>query len=153
MNIQWTIAKERGNHRPRLEYTISLTDYERRLAMPAVRIESAIPKPPDPGWTHCWPGQHERGDWTPTDFYLLMTPSHRQGEVAESLRLPWRADNAYPEVEAGFAALREAFEAILAESSDSGPMDDRGTLETSAGVRRAIAPAAAAERILRAVRS
>jgi len=153
MNINWTIHKKRGNHRPVLEYSISLTAFERELAVPAVRIESPIPKPPDAGWTHCWPGQNERGQWTPSEFHPLMTPTHRQGEVGEALRLPWREDNAYPEVEAGFMALREAFERALAEASGSAPLDCRGCLETSAGTRRAIAPAVAADRILRAVRS
>jgi len=153
VNINWTITKARGNYRPSLRYTIALTDFERELAMPAVRIVSPIPKPPDAGWTHCWPGQNERGDWTPSEFHLLMTPSHRDGSLEGELRLPWRPLNVYPEVEQGFELLREAFEKVLAESSESGPMREQGGLDTSGSARRAIAPAAAAQRILRAVRS
>lgn len=153
MNIQWTITKARGNYRPVLQYSIALTEFEREVAMPAVRVVSPIPKPPDAGWTHCWPGQNERGDWTPSEFHLLMTPSHRDKELEGELRLPWRADNAYPEVEQAFEQLREAFEKVLAQTSQSGPMRLQGGLDTSGRARKAIAPAVAAQRILRAVRS
>jgi len=152
MNIAWKITKKRGNFRPVLHYTLALTDYEKSLALPAVRIQSPIPKPPDAGWVHCWPGQNERGDWQPADFYLLMTPSHQTGKAEEALKLPWRADNAYPEVEQAFVLLRQAFEAALALAVDSAPMDETGSLETSEATRRRIAPALAAQRLLRAVR-
>ncbi len=209
MHIEWQIIKKRGNFRPILRYTITLTEFEVGLGMPAVRMQSCLPKPPDAGWTYCWPGENERiGEeplrdlktpetalaasaapcqtneprqtgntgtapekdknhaenagqkaqperpiWTPTEWHLLMTPSHRTGKTTEELRLPWRASNRYPEVEAAFTALRTAFEAALAETAASSPMDERGTLETSADTRKVIAPAFAAERILRAVRS
>lgn len=152
MNMTWTITKKRGNFRPVLHYTLTLTDYEKSLALPAVRIQSPIPKPPDAGWTHCWPGQNERGDWQPTEFHLLMTPSHQTGKAGDTLKLPWREDNVYPEVEQAFAMLRDAFEAALAQAVDSAPMDQSGSLETSEAARRHIAPALAAQRLLRAVR-
>lgn len=151
MNIQWTIAKARGNQRPVLSYTTSLSDFEKTLAVPAVRIESSIPKPPDSGWGHCWPGENERGPWTPVEHHLLMTPSHRTGSLTERLRLPWREDNAYPEVEASFQALRQAFETALAQAVASSPMQQTGSLETTPAARQAIAPAFMAQRILRAV--
>lgn len=151
MNIEWSITKKRGNHRPVLRYSISLTEFEKSLCMPAVRIESTIPKPPDASWVYCWPGQNERGDWTPTERYLLMTPSHKTGESSESVKLPWRKGNDYPEVEASFTALRGAFERTLAEASDSPPMNETGRLETSGLAKKTIAPAYAAERILKVV--
>lgn len=151
MNIEWTIIKKRGNFRPLLEYTVSLTEFECSLCLSGVRVESTIPKPPESSWSHCWPGQNERGDWTPTQFHLLMTPSHKDGTTSARLKLPWREDNAYPEVEASFALLRTAFERALAHALDSAPMHVRGRLETSEPMRQAVAPALAAQRILRAV--
>jgi hypothetical protein len=151
MNIQWSITKKRGNLRPVLNYTVTLTDFEKSLGMGAVRIESAIPKPPDAGWAHCHPGENERGDWTPEEFHFLMTPSHRTGKAEADLKLPWREDNSYPEVEASFKALRDAFEEALAGASASKPMQLSGCLETSGIAKKTIAPAFAAERILKVV--
>jgi hypothetical protein len=153
MNIEWSISKKRGNHRPILVYTIRLTDFEKSLGMPAVRIESPIPKPPDAGWSHCWPGQNERGSWSPAEFYLLMTPSFKTGESTERLKLPWREDNAYPEVEQAFAELRDAFEKVLAQSANSSPLKENGSLSTSGLAKKAVAPAFTAQRLLRAVQA
>ena len=152
MHIEWSITKKRGNYRPVLNFTITLSDFENGLAMPAVRVQSTIPKPPETGWTHCWPGQFERGDRVPEECYLLMTPSHKSRKSTESLRLPWREDNEYPEVEESFALLRQAFEAALAKSSQSAPMSAKGSLETTAATKKTIAPAFAAERILQVVK-
>lgn len=153
MNIEWTITKKRGNFRPVLSYTITLTEYEKSLGVPAVRIESRIPKPPDAGLTYCWPSQNERADWSPAEYYLLMTPPHTDGTISKSLKLPWREGNAYLEVEQSFQKLRTAFERALTESSDSLPMQESGSLSISPGTRADIAPAFAAERILKAVRA
>jgi hypothetical protein len=81
-----------------------------------------------------------------------MTPSHKTGEHAETLKLPWRADNAYPEVERAFVDLRAAFEDVLATSCASGPMDERGELESTTRARRHLAPAVLAGRFLQAVK-
>ncbi|MFO7596169.1 MAG: hypothetical protein R6W92_07455 [Desulfocurvibacter africanus] len=153
MDIEWSITKKRGNMRPILNYSIILSEFEKDLGMLAVRVESTIPKPPDAGWTHCWPGQNERGDWRPEEFYLLMTPSHKTGKASETLKLPWRQDNAYPEVEQSFMQLREAFERVLVETADSPPMRASGNLETSGNAKRAVAPAFAAGRILQVVKA
>lgn len=152
MNIVWNITKKRGNLRPVLNYTTTLTEFEKSIAMPAVRITSTIPRPPDVGWQHCWPGENERGQWTPAEFHLLMTPSYRSGSLTESLKLPWRENNAYPEVEASFLVLREAFEHVLATSANSKAMQVQGRLETSGLARKSIAPAVAAQRILKVVK-
>lgn len=151
MNIEWLITKKRGNFRPVLQYTITLTDYERELGMPMVRLHSSIPKPPDASWEYCWPGQNERGTWTPDEFHYLSTPAHKTGQAVETLRLPWRGNNEYPEVDASFQALRRTFEAALAEASASAPLKLCGSLETTGETRRVIAPAFAAERLLRLV--
>lgn len=152
MNIEWDITKARGNFRPVLRYTISLTEFEKNLGMPAVRVASTIPKPPETGWTHCWPEQNERAAWTPEECYALQTPSHKKEKLTERLHLPWREDNEYPEVEASFTALRDAFEQALAQASKSLPMHVTGRLETSLGAKKAVAPAAAAEKILQVVK-
>ena len=151
MNIEWNINKQRGNFRPTLTYTITLTEFEKSLAMPAVRITSTIPKPPETGWMHCWPEQNERGDWTPTEFYQLMTPSHKSKDIRESIKLPWRESNEYPEVEASLSALRDEFEATLVSSMNSSSLNLSGSIHTSATAKTTIAPTFAANRILQSV--
>jgi hypothetical protein len=151
VNIEWVITKKRGIFRPVLRYTVTLTEFERELGVPMVRIASQIPKPPDASWDYCWPGQNERGQWSPAEFHQLATPAHKTGELSEVLRLPWREGNAYPEVEASFQALRQAFERALEAAAASAPLQLRGDLETTRETRRAIAPAFAAERLLRLV--
>jgi hypothetical protein len=148
MKIEWNIVKKRGNYRPVLHYTAVLNEFERSLCLPAVQVKSTIPKPPEAGWTFCWPGQNERGPWTPADWYYLMTPSHKDGKTSDSLKLPWRADNAYPEVEDSFTVLRTAFEAALSEALESAPLSTTGHLETSGTMRQIMAPAFMAQRIL-----
>ncbi|MFV0349227.1 MAG: hypothetical protein ACK5JO_11620 [Halodesulfovibrio sp.] len=151
MHMEWNITKQRGNSRPVLTYTLTLTEYEIMLCLPAVRVESEIPRPPDSGWTYCWPNQNERSGKPLPERYLLMTPSHKTVTVTESVRLPWREDNSYPEVAASFTLLREAFEKELAAASASQPMQESGSLQTTAGTKRSIAPACAAERLLKVV--
>lgn len=153
MNIDWVITKKRGNFRPVLQYTVRLTDFERELGVPMVRLESSIPKPPDASWEYCWPGQNERGEWTPTEFHQLATPAHKTVELMDVLRLPWRKNNEYPEVEASFNALRAAFEQALAQAAGSAPFRLCGSLEYTEAHKKAIAPAFAAERLLRLVRA
>ena len=148
MKIEWNIVKKRGNYRPVLHYTVTLNEFERSLCLHAVRVESTIPKPPEASWTYCWPGQNERGPWTPSAWYCLMTPSHKDGKFSDSLKLPWREGNAYPEVEASFAALRTAFETALGQALDSAPISDAGRMETSGTMRQVMAPAFMAQRIL-----
>ncbi|OBQ56852.1 hypothetical protein [Halodesulfovibrio spirochaetisodalis] len=151
MNIDWKIHKKRGNYRPVLTYTITLTEFEKSLAMPSVRITSTIPKPPETGWSHCWPDQHERADWTPSEYYQLMSPSHKAKDTLVTLKLPWRESNEYPEVEESLAALRDAFEEELVASMNSGAVNTQGSLKTSASAKGVIAPTFAAERILQSV--
>jgi hypothetical protein len=151
MNIDWSISKKRGNYRPVLTYTITLTEFEKSLAMPSVRITSTIPVPPESGWTHCWPDQHERTDWTPSEYYQLMSPSHKAKDTLVTLKLPWRESNAYPEVEESLAALRDAFEKVLIDSMNSTAVTMKGNLTTCASAKGVIAPTFAAERILQSV--
>ncbi len=151
MNIEWKIEKKRGNYRPLLHYTVTLSEFECGLCLPSVRVQSVIPKPPEASWSYCWPGQNERGEWTPSDWHLLMTPSHKDKSAGQTLKLPWREDNAYPEVEESFTLLRDAFEEILSQALQSTSMNLEGSLHTSSAMRQTIAPAFAAGRILRAV--
>lgn len=151
MRIEWRIEKKRGNYRPVLHYAVTLSEFECSLCLPAVRVESAIPKPPESSWSYCWPGQNERGSWTPADRYLLMTPSHKDCNREDRLKLCWREDNCYPEVEESFVLLRDAFETTLTAAMDSAPMNLDGKLEITPAMLQTIAPAFAARRILRAV--
>ncbi len=149
MRIAWTIAKQRGNHRPVLRYEITLDEHEIALAVPATRVESTIPEP-DESWRECClPGEFERGPTPPRKRRALDAPSHAQAACSASLRLPWRADNAYPEVEESMRMLRDACEAALAEAHASAPMDERRELRGSLELRREIAPEVLARRLLR----
>ena len=150
MIIEWSVSKKRGNHRPVLRYTVRLEEFERDLALPQVMVESEIPKPPE-GWEgHCHPGRNERGG-APCGMYALFTPSHKEGECSASLRLPWREDGEYPEIERSFRRLREDFEAVLKSAYDSNPIDLSRSLGLSNATRRHIASGVAACRFLQAV--
>ena len=148
MRITWHIAKKRGNLRPELSYDVVLEGHEKALALPYVRIDSTIPEPAASWQAHCYPHEHERAGQIPASVYQLATPNHAAGTLRQSLRLPWREDNVYPEVEASFQALRRAFEAAFAAAGASQPMDVRGELTLSAGLKRDLAPSLMADRLL-----
>ena len=94
-------------------------------------------------------GQHERAENPASGkTYDLEIPSHKGRLWKQSLRLPWREENDYPEVEQSFKKLRDAFEAELKAAYDSLPMDESSSLETSFDARRFIAPGVLAERFL-----
>ena len=152
MRIEWNIEKKRGNLRPSLTYSVSLEDHEKALALPPVSVMSTIPKPEEERQDYCYPGQYERSgkpDSERGEYHTLEVPSHRGHSWVRSLRLPWRRDNDYPEVEASFLILREAFERELAAAHSSLPLRLDNSLETSRPARAAIAPAVLAERFLR----
>lgn len=149
MRITWHIEKKRGNLRPELYYDVVLEGHEKALALPYVRIDSTIPEPPASWQSHCYPGEHERAGVEAVGVYPLATPNHATGTLRQSLRLPWRRDNLYPEVETSFRELRRAFETAMAEAGASEPMDIRGELALSASLRRELAPALLADRLLR----
>ena len=141
MHIEWNITKRRGNIRPVLHYTVTLEEHERELALPFIRVVSTIPEPPDSWQEFCYPGQHERAENPASGkTYDLEIPSHKGRLWKQSLRLPWREENDYPEVEQSFKKLRDAFEAELKAAYGSLPMDESNSLETSFDARRFIAP-------------
>ena len=149
MHIDWTISKRRGNIRPMLDYTVTLEDHERALALPFIRVASTIPEPPDSWQEFCYPGRLERGDAPDSGkTYDLEIPSHKGRLWKQSLRLPWREGNDYPEVAESFGKLRDAFEAELKAAYASEPMDESDSLQTSFDARRFIAPGVLAERFL-----
>lgn len=152
MRIEWRIDKQRGNLRPVLRYTVSLEPHEKALAVPSVRVQSTIPEPPDSWRPHCYPGESERAGEASKGMYVLDAPSHAGRETETTLRLPWREDNEYPEVEASFALLRDACEAQLTRAHASEPMNLRGELRATESLRRHVAPAVVAERLLRLAR-
>jgi len=154
MHIEWNITKRRGNIRPILHYTVTLEEHERELALPFIRVVSTIPEPPDSWQEFCYPGQHERaGNPASGKTYDLEIPSHKGRLWKQSLRLPWREGNDYPEVEQSFKKLRDAFEAELKAAYGSLPMDESNSLETSFDARRFIAPGILAERFLMLARN
>ncbi len=149
MRIEWSIEKKRGNLRPILRYHVTMERHEEHLALPMVRIVSTIPEPPSSWQAFCYPNQFERAGIEPPGCHLLETPNHKRKKGGAELRLPWRENNAYPEVAESFAALRAAFEAELAAAHQSAPMCERGELVLRPAIREAIAPAVVAERLLR----
>ena len=154
MWIEWKITKQRGNLRPVLRYTVRLEDHEKALALPPVSIVSTIPKPEEERQEHCYPGLFERAE--PPAFsgvYSLEAPSHKGQSWMYSLRLPWREDNAYPEVEASFLLLREALEKELEAACRSVPLELSGSMRTSGRAKAAMAPGIAAERFLKLAES
>ena len=132
MHIEWNITKRRGNIRPVLHYTVTLEEHERELALPFIRVVSTIPEPPDSWQEFCYPGQHERAENPASGkTYDLEIPSHKGRLWKQSLRLPWREENDYPEVEQSFKKLCDAFEAELKAAYGSLPMDESNSLAAS----------------------
>lgn len=149
MRIEWKIDKKRGNLRPTITYTVSQDEHEKVLALPPVRIASTIPKPEQHWEEHCYPGRFERaGRGDSGELHELETPSHRGRPWPQTLRLPWRENNSYPEVEESFLMLRDAFEEALRAANASLPMQEEHSLETTDAAKAAIAPGALAERFL-----
>ncbi len=149
MKIQWKIEKKRGNLRPILKYSFLIESYEKSLALPPIRITSTIAEPVDSWQEHCYPNMHERAK-NPAykAYYTLEIISHKGKMWEQSLRLPWREDNAYPEVEASFELLRRAFEEELQRADASNPMDEEHHLQISPQVQHAMAPTVLAEKFL-----
>ncbi|MDO5536173.1 MAG: hypothetical protein Q4F72_01380 [Desulfovibrionaceae bacterium] len=154
MQIEWTINKERGNLRPVLSYRAKLEEHEKALAVPQVRILSSIPQPEERNQKFCYPGAMERSkDYKPSAFYTLETPSHIGHPMLHSLTLPWREDNAYPEVEESFGRLRDALEAEIRRACESEPMEETGSVHASTAGKARLAPSVAAARFLRLVQN
>ena len=150
MDIAWKITKKRGNLRPVLTYSVMLEEYEKELALPPLRVRSSIPEPPDSWQDFCYPGQMERAEgFEPAAFYDLESPSHRGKSWPQTLRLPWRSDNAYPEVEESFRQFRKAFEDMLRLAYASAPMEEERSLQSTGAIRVHVAPGVAAARFLR----
>jgi hypothetical protein len=148
MRIEWKINKRAGHLRPKLYYCIILEAFEVALAVPMVSVTSTIPKPPDAGQYFVWPGTKERGKEAPDAVYELSTPSHQTARRRETLMLPMRADNHYPEVEESFLELRRAYEAVLLEAYGNTAFETEGHLDMSAQTKRRLAPSVIAERFL-----
>ncbi len=149
MKIHWKIEKKRGNIRPVLTYSFSIESYEKNLALPPIRVQSTIAEPINSWQEHCYPQQFERaGEPQFQGCYNLEIVSHKGGSWSQSLRLPWRENNEYPEVEASFEALREAFEQELRNADASEPMDEAHYLTVSTATIQSIAPAVLAEKFL-----
>ncbi len=149
MKIEWKIKKEAGHLRPWLSYGLTLEPFEIRLAVPMVRITSTIPKPPDAWQRHVHPGMAEtKAGWVPDTFYELVTPSHQTGGHIETISLPMRPSGNYPEVEASFMALRDAYETALMAAYRNAAFEIRKNLNLSDHVKRAIAPAVVAYQLL-----
>ncbi|MCJ2163370.1 MULTISPECIES: hypothetical protein [unclassified Pseudodesulfovibrio] len=151
MKIEWTIQKKRGNHRPVLNYSIELEQFEIDLVVPQVVLESAIARPPSAWRSFCYPDQDERAG-AGLDWYRLMTPSHSMKRFSESLTLPWRApDSEFLDIKMAFERLRADFELILKNAHDSAPLDVVENLELTQGTRKHIATGVVSARFLSAV--
>ncbi len=149
MKIEWSIKKERGNLRPILTYSFSVDKFEKALALPPVIIKSTIPEPLESWREYCYPNVDERMT-TPKykDFYRLEIISHKGNLWSQKLRLPWRANNAYPEIEESFILLRKAFEDELERANASLPINTNAHLQITDSANKNIAPTILAEKLL-----
>ncbi len=149
MKIQWKITKKAGNLRPTLSYSFVVDKFEKELALPPITIKSTIPEPLDSWQEHCYPHEYERAQKMEfKGFYRISLVSHKGNMWSQSIRLPWREDNNYPEVEESFKLLREAFETELANAHASKPMDETAFLQLSDTATQTIAPKVFAEKFL-----
>lgn len=149
MKIEWTITKKRGNIRPMLHYCFVVESFERELALPPIRIESSIAEPLDACEEHCYPEKNERAT-SPlyNGFYMLEIVSHKGNLWPQKIRLPWREDNEYPEVEESFKKLRTVFEKELASANASVAMQKSSSLQITDTATQFVAPSILAERFL-----
>ncbi len=150
MKIEWNIKKKRGNMRPILSYSFNIESFEKELALPPILVQSTIPEPLDAWQGHCYPNEFERSE-TPKfkGYYRLELVSHKGKAWKQEMRLPWREDNHYPEVEESFKLLRAAFEKELSCANTSKPMDENACMHISDATTQNIAPSVLAEKFLR----
>lgn len=140
MKITWSIEKKRGNFRAHLKYSITLEDYEKEIAVNTLNIVSSIPKIDDSHESFCLPSSNERSkDWQPKDFHMVSTPYFRDGHLTEYIRLPFREDGKYPEIEETFSKLRAEYEKIVQEAYGSVPISENKELDTSEDTKQIIA--------------
>lgn len=149
MKIDWTISKKKGNIRPILSYSFIVESFEKELALPPVRIQSTIAEPFDAWEEHCYPKYNERAE-TPVfkGYYSLEIVSHKGHIWTQKIRLPWKEDNEYPEVEESFKILRTAFEKELARANASNAMEKSFSLQITDKASQCLAPHVLAERFL-----
>lgn len=149
MKIEWKITKKRGNIRPMLSYSFFVESFEKELALPPIRVESSIAEPCDAWEEHCYPERNERAK-TPVynGLYTLEIVSHKGHLWTQKIRLPWRENNEYPEVEESFKKLRAVFEQELANANASCAMQTSHSLQISDAATQSIAPSILAERFL-----
>lgn len=154
MKIEWTITKKRGNLRPTLTYSFVIEKFEKELALPPIRIQSSIAEPFDVWEEHCYPNRNERAE-EPIykGYYHLEIVSHKGHVWTQKIRLPWRENNEYPEVEESFIKLRSAFEKELANANTSHAMEKTFSLQITDMATECMAPNVLAERFLSFARS
>ncbi len=149
MKIEWTITKERGNLRPILSYSFSIEKFEKALALPPVIIQSTIPEPIESWREYCYPNIDERNENAVyKSFYRLEIISHKGSIWTQKMRLPWRENNEYPEVDESFKLLRQAFEEELERANASLPMNKSECLQITDVTSQNIAPTVLAEKFL-----
>lgn len=149
MKISWNINKKQGNFRPHLHYTICLEGYERELAVHTINLTSTIPKIPCAHEAFCLPNIHERKvGWQPNSFHQISTPYFRDGTVNDYIRLPFRKNNDYPEIEESFAKLRYQFEVIVRDAYGAVGFTQEKELDTSSATKEIIAAHLAARKML-----
>ncbi|TYT73246.1 hypothetical protein [Desulfobotulus mexicanus] len=151
MEIRWSIDKKRGNFRPVLSWSITLEPAEKELGMAPLAVDTKIPMPAAYWESHCYPGQHERSGKPVPGSWEVITPAHKSGKSDGRMILPWRENNAYPEVITGFERVREAMEKVLAEAAASTPMHEEEKMALGIMVRKQLAPGLAADRMLSSV--
>ncbi len=149
MQIKWDIDRKRGNYRPTLKFVITLEEHERSIAMHAVSVQSMIPRIPNGGRAWCMPGCDERAPgWIPADYHQLHVPYFKTGIIKDFIRLPFQADDTFPEVENSFLLLRDTYEKVVASVYSIEPVNQQKELTTSQKTKEKIAAALTAQKML-----
>lgn len=149
MRISWNIDKKQGNFRPNLHYHIELEDFEKELAISMVNLKSTIPKISESHLNYCFPESNERAaNWQAEDFHMINTPYFKDGKTDGFIRLPFREDETYPEVEQSFTELQQRHEKLVREALNQKPIKKSCELDFSNTTKELIAGALAARRML-----
>lgn len=151
MEISWTINKKRGYFRPVVDYLIKLTKDEIDLGIPAVKVDTQIPKPVNSWETHCFPEKNERAGFFDENSHEIITPSFKTPEAKGKIILPWRDDNNYPELKEGFVIVRKIIEEEILKAQQSLGFSEKGELDFSSDFREKGTAAMAGDRFLKAV--
>lgn len=149
MHIKWKIQKRSGHFRPVLAYQIALEDFEKDLALPAVKVDSDIAKIPNAHERFCLPDTNERDrTWQAEQYHKLASPDFHRAILQKQIILPYTCSQEFQEIETSFAKLRSAFEEALLAAYASSSFSIRKEMGLTSETRTQMATGIAASRML-----